>query len=55
LFTGITITPEIEGEYGEVLPDWVMVKTVQNRQKMREINQVLHLGESSAIRACAGE
>jgi predicted nucleic acid-binding protein len=49
LFSTITITPEIAGEYGDVLPDWVIIKSVNKRENINEINKVLHLGEASAI------
>jgi predicted nucleic acid-binding protein len=49
LFPCIVITPEIAGEYGDILPEWIIVKTVENRQKVNEINKILHIGESSAI------
>ena len=33
LFTNIVTTPEIANEFGEVLPDWVELITVKDRQK----------------------
>jgi predicted nucleic acid-binding protein len=53
-YGGIVITPEVEREFGEVLPDWITVVPVQDVYRTLLINSHLDLGESSTI-ALAGE
>ncbi|MDR3312324.1 MAG: hypothetical protein LBS64_04240, partial [Spirochaetaceae bacterium] len=50
----ILITPEVEREFGEVLPDWIAVVPVRDGYRTLLINSHLDLGESSTI-ALAGE
>lgn len=49
LFEEINITPEIEKEYGQQLPDWVKVVAVQNTVFQILLQSTLDLGEASAI------
>ncbi len=49
LFEVITITPEIEKEYGQQLPDWIKVVAVQNTVLPILLQSTLDLGEASAI------
>jgi predicted nucleic acid-binding protein len=45
----IIITPEVRGEYGEPLPEWIHVKAVSNAERVQLIQRDLDLGESSSI------
>jgi predicted nucleic acid-binding protein len=50
----VFITPEVEREFGEVLPDWITVVPVRDVYRTLLINSHLDLGEASTI-ALAGE
>jgi predicted nucleic acid-binding protein len=50
----VFITPEVESEFGEILPDWISVVPVRDTYRTLLINSHLDLGESSTI-ALAGE
>jgi predicted nucleic acid-binding protein len=45
----VTVTPEVVGEYGETLPQWIEIKEVHNREQIKSIEEHLDLGESSSI------
>ncbi|USR89908.1 DUF3368 domain-containing protein [Phormidium yuhuli AB48] len=49
LYGQVYITPEIEREFGENLPSWISVETVQNKAYQKSIETVLDVGEASAI------
>lgn len=49
LFTTVTITPEVEREYGEKLPDWILVESVTNQQQLSVLRLIVDEGEASAI------
>jgi len=49
LFQEIAITPEIEKEYGQHLPEWVKVVDVQNKVYQMMLLSTIDLGEASAI------
>ena len=49
LFTNIVTTPEIANEFGEVLPDWVELIAVKDRQKQQLLETQVDKGEASAI------
>jgi predicted nucleic acid-binding protein len=53
LYKNINITPEVAKEYTEKykleLPDWVRIKEAKNKNKVKEMNKILDLGESSSI------
>ena len=45
----ITTTLEIAAEYGEVLPDWVEIHTVQDQYRQQLLEMQIDRGEASAI------
>jgi predicted nucleic acid-binding protein len=45
----VVVTPEIAGEYGESLPDWIKIEAVKNIPVLEAIQHDLDRGESSAI------
>jgi predicted nucleic acid-binding protein len=45
----IAITPEVAGEFGEPLPDWIAIVSVKDVLKTKIIEQSLDLGEASSI------
>jgi predicted nucleic acid-binding protein len=49
LFGKVIVTEEVASECGYELPNWVEIRTVANRQKQRELELSLDLGEASAI------
>jgi len=49
LFEEITVTPEIEKEYGQQLPEWIKVVNVQNKIYQIILQSTIDLGEASAI------
>jgi predicted nucleic acid-binding protein len=49
VYGSIVITPEVSGEYGEPLPDWITVEPVVDKERIKLIQQDLDLGESSSI------
>ncbi|MDQ4141769.1 MAG: DUF3368 domain-containing protein [Bacteroidota bacterium] len=49
LFEEIAITPEIEKEYGQQLPEWIKVVDVQNKVYQVILQSIVDLGEASAI------
>jgi predicted nucleic acid-binding protein len=49
LFETVTITPEVAGEYGELLPSWICTQGVTDTSKTFAYNKILDVGESSAI------
>jgi len=49
LFEDITITPEIEKEYGQQLPEWIKVVDVQNKIYSTMLLSTIDAGEASAI------
>jgi predicted nucleic acid-binding protein len=49
LFDVIIITPEIKEEFGQSLPNWIIIKQVKNIEKQSQIEALLDKGESSAI------
>ena len=49
LYGTIAITPEVMGEFGEVLPDWIFVVPVKDVSTTKLIRGILDLGESSSI------
>jgi predicted nucleic acid-binding protein len=49
LFETVVITPEIQEEFGEVLPDWITVQNVQNSFMTKVFSEQVDLGEASAI------
>ena len=49
VYEQITITPEIEDEFGERIPDWIKVEEVADKMKIAILELELDKGESSAI------
>jgi len=49
VYEQITITPEIEYEFGEPLPNWITVEEVTDKKKISILELELDKGESSAI------
>ena len=49
LFLAVFTTPEVAGEYGSPLPDWVIITPVQNRQLLDAYQEKVDIGEASAI------
>ncbi|AHM60047.1 hypothetical protein D770_08940 [Flammeovirgaceae bacterium 311] len=48
-YNTIYVTPEVAEEYGKQLPDWILIKKVSNQSHQRVLEQILGVGESSAI------
>lgn len=49
LFHEIIITKSVDEEYGEPLPDWILITDVKNRSKQIELEKRLDRGEASSI------
>ena len=49
LYEEIYITDEIALEFGESLPEWVIIENVQNKKYQQLLDLYLDLGEASAI------
>lgn len=49
LYGSVTTTPEIASEFGHPLPDWVIIKKVQDVQKLYLLELQIDKGESSAL------
>ncbi len=49
IYSEIIITPEIQQEYGEKLPEWVNITRVQDAKKQQILELELDKGEASAI------
>jgi len=49
LYTEVIITPEVEDEFGDTLPDWIIVEKVKNSELQDEIGLKLDKGEASSI------
>ena len=49
LYQEIYITAEIALEYGESLPEWIIIKEVKNKRYQQILHLILDLGEASAI------
>ncbi len=49
VYGSILITPQVQLEFGEQLPDWISVEEVRDSQKIVILNLELDLGEASAI------
>jgi len=43
----ITITPEVEQEYGRTLPEWIKVSAIQNKMYQEPLTVNLDAGEAS--------
>ena len=49
LFEEVLITPEVNEEFGNPLPAWIILTQVQNKLKQAEIESKLDKGEASSI------
>lgn len=49
LYHEIIITKEVYNEFGEKLPDWIIICEVKNQQKIKELESRLDKGEASSI------
>lgn len=49
VFGEITITPEVEQEYGRTLPEWIKVSAVQNKMYQQLLTVNVDAGEASVI------
>jgi predicted nucleic acid-binding protein len=49
MYGSVMVTPEVAGEYGSPLPEWIIIKAVFDFSKTVAFNKFLDLGESSAI------
>jgi predicted nucleic acid-binding protein len=49
LFQEVLITREVKEEFGNSLPDWIIVSKVNNKKKIAEIALRLDIGEASSI------
>ena len=49
LYEEVYITEEIALEYGDSLPDWIIIKNVKNKKYQQLLHLILDLGEASAI------
>ncbi len=49
LYQEILITKEVKNEFGNDLPDWIVVLEVKNKDKQAEIEKRLDKGEASSI------
>ncbi len=45
----LTITPEVETEFGQTLPSWIAVKKVEDTKYMRALEAIVGRGEASII------
>ncbi len=49
LFGEVLITPEVNQEFGNHLPNWILVLPVKDKNKQTEIENKLDKGEASSI------
>jgi len=49
LYDEIIITSEVKAEFGEILPDWIIVMQVRDKLKQTDIEKRLDKGEASSI------
>jgi predicted nucleic acid-binding protein len=49
VYKNVTITPEVQNEYGQKLPNWISIEAVQDEKKISIFELELDKGESSAI------
>ncbi len=49
LYEEVCITNEIALEFGEQLPEWIIIENVKNRKYQQLLDPYLDLGEASAI------
>ena len=49
LYEEVVVTEEVADEFGEPLPEWIRVKTVENKTYQQLLEAALGRGEASAI------
>ena len=49
LYSNIVVTEDIADEFGELLPEWIEVKSIPNKKYQLLLEAILDRGESSAI------
>ncbi len=49
LYREVITTPEVANEFGEVLPEWIHIKIVADKQKQQILEFQIDKGEASAI------
>ena len=49
VFGKVYITNEIKSEYRQAVPEWIIIVSVKNKSKIAELNNLMDLGEASAI------
>jgi predicted nucleic acid-binding protein len=49
IFDEVWVTPEVEREFDPELPNWISVKTVQDKARQAEFEKAVDPGEASAI------
>jgi predicted nucleic acid-binding protein len=49
MYGSIIVTPEVAKEYGDTLPEWIAIQAVSDSEKIKILNKLIGLGESSAI------
>lgn len=49
LYSEVIITKEVSEEYGDPLPDWILIFEAQNIQKQAELEKRLDKGEASSL------
>ncbi len=49
VYQEVMITPEVQTEFGESLPQWIIVTNVKNQSKQAELEMRLDKGEASSI------
>lgn len=52
LFGEVFITPEVKEEFGLDLPEWIKIRTVQNKAQKNALSLILDKGEASSIALC---
>ena len=52
LYSKIFITKEIQDEFGQLLPDWIIIESVKDDKIKRILKLDIDLGEASAIALC---
>lgn len=49
VYNELITTPEIANEFGEILPDWIKIKSASDRRYQDFLNTQIDYGEASAI------
>ena len=49
VFGKVYITDEVKSEYRHAVPEWIIIVSVRNKSKIDELNNLMDLGEASAI------